>query len=100
MRRQRAQVTAFKFKAARDGVSLPGHNALLIDHRVLSEALVNGFQISALWERHEVIPPGIPNQILDTAFLPSGGNVGKEGLKAVDTVEVHKHVVLSSAMTL
>src|SRR5256885_7888535 len=58
------------------------------------------FQVSAFWKWHEVIPSSIAHQILDASFLPASGDIGKERLKAIDTVKVEKHIVLSSAMSL
>jgi len=55
MGRQRSQLAALKFQARGDGIGTPSHDTLLIRETVLSEARVNGFQISTLWERHEVV---------------------------------------------
>src|SRR6266536_580374 len=95
---QRTQMAALKFQASCDGIVPPGHDALLIGEAVLAKLYVDGFQISALWKRHEVVAARIAHQILHAAFLPPGMHIGKEGLKAIDTVEVQKHVVLASAM--
>ena len=55
---------------------------------------------AALWKRHEVVAARIADQIFDAAFLPPSMHIGKERLKAIDTVEVQKHVMLSPAMSL
>ena len=54
----------------------------------------------ALGKRHEVVSARIADQIFDTAFLPPGMDIGKERLKAIDTVKVQKHLVLAPAMSL
>ena len=59
---------------------------------------IDGFQVSSLWKRHEVVTSCIANQIFDASFLPPGMHIGKERFEAIDTVEVQKHFVLSSAM--
>jgi len=78
----------------------PSHDALLIQATVLPQVRVDGLQVRALWKRHEVVAARIADQIFDAAFLPSGMHIGKEGFKAIDTVEVEKHFVLSPAMSL
>src|SRR5437667_7051694 len=98
MGRQRSQESALTFQTRDNGIRAPSHNPLLIGEAVLPQLCVNGFQVSTLWKRHEVVAARIPDQILHAAFLPSGMHIGKEGLKAIDTVEVQKHVVLASAM--
>src|SRR6266487_520339 len=97
---QGSQVRALKRQTRGNGITLPGHNALLIRETVLSEGCVDGFQVTAFWERHEVVAACIPHQIFDTSFLPTGMHIGKERLKAIDTLEVQKHLMLSSAMSL
>src|SRR5579859_2664259 len=97
---QRSQVRALKRQARGNGITPSCHNALLIRKTVLAERCVNGFQIIALWERHEVVAACIAHQIFDTSFLPTGMHIGKERLKAIDTLEVEKHLMLSSAMSL
>src|SRR6266699_214460 len=76
MGRQRSQLAALKFQARGDGIGTPSHDTLLIRATVLSEARVNGFQISTLWERHEVVTSSIPDQIFDASFLPTGMHIG------------------------
>src|SRR5258707_7564887 len=100
MSRQRSQDGPLKREARGNRLGPPSHDALLITETVLSEPCVDGFQISALWERHEVVPSRIADQIFDAAFLPAGTHVGKERLEAIDTLEVHKDVMLSAAMSL
>ena len=97
---QGSQVTALKCQARGNGRVAPGHRALLIADAILAKLCIDDFQVSALWQRHEVVTSSIPDQILDASFLPTGMHIGKECLKAIDTVEVHKQVVLSSAMSL
>src|SRR5205807_5024171 len=67
---------------------------------VLFQFGVDRFQFSALWEGHEIVTARITDQIFDAPFFPPGMHISKERLKAVDTMEVQKHVVLSPAMSL
>src|SRR5436309_8250152 len=98
MGRQGSQESAFTFQTRDNGIRASSHHPLLIGEAVLAKLCVDGFQVSALWKAHEVVAARIAHQILHTAFLPPGMHIGKEGLKAIDTVEVQKHVVLASAM--
>src|SRR5260221_5113259 len=69
---------ALKRQARGNGITSSSHNTLLVRKTVLSKYCVNGFQIIALWERHEVVTACIANQIFDAAFLPPGMHICKE----------------------
>src|SRR5256714_1744723 len=96
---QGSQVTALKCQARGNGRVAPGHRALLIADAILAKLCIDDFQVSALWQRHEVVTSSIPDQILDASLLPTGMHIGKECLKAIDALKVQKHVMLSSAMS-
>ncbi len=100
IRRERTQVPALKRQASGNRISLSGHGALLIRYATCCQLCIDRFQISALWKGHEVISARIADQIFDTALLPTGMHIGKERFKAIDTLEVEKHVVLTPAMSL
>src|SRR5260370_22026025 len=95
---QGSQAGALKRQARGNGLSASCHRALLIRETVLSESCINRFQIRALWEGHEIVATCITDQIFDASFLPTGMHIGKECLEAIDTLEMQKHVMLSSAM--
>jgi hypothetical protein len=97
---QRSQIGAFNREARGDRISPPGHEALLIQQTLGAQVRVDGLQVTALGKRHEVVSTRITHQIFDTAFLPPRMDIGKERLEAIDTVEMQKHLVLSSAMSL
>src|SRR5260221_12643027 len=78
MRWQGSQVRALKRQTRGNGITSPGHNALLIRETVLSECCVDGFQVTALWERHKVVAACMPHQIFDASFVPTGMHIGKE----------------------
>src|SRR5690242_13790207 len=90
VRRQRSQLGTFKGQTQGNRLAVPSHDALLIEDAVLSQLSVDRFQIGAFWQRHEVVAASIAHQIFDTALLPAGMDIGKEGLKAIDTLEVYK----------
>src|SRR5438552_1582461 len=97
---QRSQVAALKRQALFDGIAPSGHDAQLIRATTFLQFSIDGFQVRSLWKRHEVVAASIPNQIFDASFLPSCMHIGKERLKAIDTVKVCKHFMFSSAMSL
>src|SRR5213596_1028355 len=74
---QGSELTALKCQTRGNGISTPGHRALLIAEAILAKLCIDGFQVSSLWKRHEIIPSCIPNQILDASFLPASGDIGK-----------------------
>src|SRR5579859_4375181 len=82
-----------------DGLRSPCHDALLIEQTALSELGVNGFQINTLWERNEIVPSCIADQIFDTSLLPASMHIGKESFKAIDTLKVYKHLVFSPTVS-
>src|SRR5713226_351928 len=98
MRWQGTQGPALKRQARGNRISAPGHGALLIGKATRSQIGIDRLQSRSLWKRHEVIPPSIPDQIFDASFLPTGMHISKERLKAIDTLEMQKYVLLSSAM--
>src|SRR6266571_7410844 len=100
MRWQRSQISAFNLQARGDRISPPGHDALLIRETIGAQVSVDGFQVTALGKRHEVVSTRIAHQIFDTTFLPPRMDIGKERLEAIDTVEMQKHLVLASTMSL
>src|SRR6266567_5984210 len=97
---QGTQVSALKRQARGNGISAPGHDALVIQQTTLPEISVDGFQISALWKRHEVVPACIAHQILDASFLPSCMHIGKKCFKAIHTLKMEKRFILSPTMSL
>ena len=97
---QRSQIGAFNREARGDRISPPGHDALLIQQTIGAQVSVDGFQVTTLGKRHEVVSTRIAHQIFDTAFLPPSMHIGKERLEAIDTVEMQKHLVLAPTMSL
>src|SRR5260221_954503 len=98
MSRQGSQMSALKFQARSNGLSAPSHRPLLIGETVLFEVSIDCLQVSALWERDQVVAASVSDQILDASFLPTGMHIGKKCLEAIDTVKVQKHVLFSAVM--
>src|SRR6266849_2957349 len=98
MSRQGSQMSALKFQARSNGLRAPSHRPLLIGETVLFEVSIDCLQVSALWERDQVVAASVSDQILDASFLPTGMHIGKKGLEAIDTVKVQKHVLFSAVM--
>jgi hypothetical protein len=75
---QRSQIGALNREARGDRISPPGHDALLIRETIGAQVSVDGFQVTTLGKRHEVVSTRIAHQIFDTAFLPTSMHIGKE----------------------
>ena len=93
--RQRPKLSTLKQQTRGNRLGAPSHDALLIRETVRSQLGVDRFQVSSLWQWHEVVATGIADQVFDASLLPPGMDIGKEGFKAIDTLEMQEYVMFS-----